>query len=143
MSWSACREELPTSEEAPLQIIHRRPGSLSSKWRNVFDHITPDRYVYPNGVRPSTIPALMRCRPQAALALSWLARSCQGPAHMSFAKAVHSRQQLPVHRQLVGVLPTVTAKLRLPAPDAYTRSRWAPATVTWCWAWTARCARTG
>ena len=46
------RSELPTSAEAPLQIIHKRPGSMVSKFRNMFDHITPDRWMYPNGVRP-------------------------------------------------------------------------------------------
>ena len=46
-----CRQSLPSSEEANLLIIHKRPGSLVSKFRTIFDHVTPDRWLWPNGVR--------------------------------------------------------------------------------------------
>ena len=46
-----CRQGLPSSEEANLLIIHKRPGSLVSKFRTIFDHVTPDRWLWPNGVR--------------------------------------------------------------------------------------------
>lgn len=46
-----CRQGLPSSEEANLLIIHKRAGPLVSKFRSIFDHITPDRWLWPNGVR--------------------------------------------------------------------------------------------
>ena len=46
----ACRTGLPTSQEANLILLQKRPQSWLSKFHELFDHITPDQWSFPHGV---------------------------------------------------------------------------------------------
>ena len=45
-----CRQRLPSSEEANLILLQRRSEGWRSKFHELYDHLTPDQWLYPRGV---------------------------------------------------------------------------------------------
>ena len=45
-----CRTRLPTSQEANLVLLQLRPHGWTSKFHYLFDHLTPDQWLWPRGV---------------------------------------------------------------------------------------------
>lgn len=51
-----CRDHKPNSQEANLVVVQTHPLSWSSKFHELYDHLTPDQWSFPHGV--STLHSL-------------------------------------------------------------------------------------